>query len=153
MLRATRQVGMKQTDDPPISPDVLWGEQISLARRSGGLWVPFEKGRIRTILMPQYRLTALNMEDPRIHEGLRVSIEAITRMSSITRKTGVRFMIVLIPTKELVFFDTFGGNADVKLRSVTELVDEEQTMWTELKNELRARGMSYIDVLPALRNL
>src|SRR5215471_1532702 len=72
-------------------------------------------------------------------------------MSSITRKTGVRFMIVLIPTKELVFFDTFGGNADVKLRSVTELVDEEQTMWTELKNELRARGMSYIDVLPALR--
>jgi hypothetical protein len=150
MLRAARRVVLKKTVHN-VPPDVLWGEQVSLARRSGGLWIPFAKVRVRTIFVPQVRLTALRMEDPRIHEGLRVSVEAIRRMSSIAQNAGVRFMVVLIPTKERVFFDTFGGDTDGALRPVTELAHEEQEMLTELKNELGVSGISYIDVLPALR--
>jgi hypothetical protein len=150
LLRAARRVVMKNTV-PTVSPDVPWSEQVSLARKSGGLWVPFEKVRVRTIFTPQVRLAALKMEDPRIHEGLRVSVEAIKRMSSITQNAGVRFMVVLIPTKEHVFFDTFGGDTDGTLQAVTKLAHEEQEMLTELKNELRVNDISYIDVLPALR--
>jgi len=150
LLRAARRAVTKKTL-PTISPDVPWSQQVSLARRSRGLWVPFEKVPVRTIFTPQVRLTALKMEDPRIHEGLRVSVEAIRRMSSITQNTGVHFMVVLIPTKERVFFDTFGGDTDGTLRAITELAHNEQEMLTELKNELRVSGISYIDVLPALR--
>jgi hypothetical protein len=149
LLRAARRVVTTQTVYT-VSPDVLWSEQVSLAPRSGGAWVPFERGRVRTILTPQYRLAALNMEDPRIREGLRVSIEAVRRMSSMTQNTGVRFTTVLIPTKELAFYDTFGDDADGALGAVAEVAHEEQKMWTELKNELRVSGISYIDTLPAL---
>ena len=38
-----------------------------------------------------------------------------------------------------------------QLQALTELAHEEQTMWTEIKNKLQVSGMSYIDVLPALR--
>ncbi len=149
MLRAGKRVVMEKSART-VSPDDYWSEQVSVARRSGGLWIPFEKGRVRTIFVPQYRLTALKMEDPRIREGLRVSVEAIRRMTSITQNAGLRFTLVLIPTKELVFFDAFGGDADWSLPAVTALAHEEQKMWTELKNELRVSNVAYIDVLPAL---
>ncbi|MBZ5634672.1 MAG: hypothetical protein LAO55_16235 [Acidobacteriia bacterium] len=106
---------------------------------------------MRTVLVPEYRLSALKMEDPRIHEGLRTSIEALTRMASIAQDTDARFTIVLIPTKELVFYDTFGGGGNGALLAVAQLAQEEQKMWNELKKELHLRGISYIDTLPALR--
>ena len=140
VLRAVRRA---VTDEP-------WNEQVSQARRSGGLWVPFEKGRIRTVLVPQYRFVALNMEDPRIREGLRVSIEAMRRMSNISQKSGVHFTVVLIPTKELVFFETFRDDRDGALVAVKQLANEEQQMLAEFKNQLRLSGISYVDMLPAL---
>ena len=150
MLRPAWRIVMKKTVHT-VSPDALWSEQASLARKSGGAWVPFEKEGVKTIFTPQVRFLALNMEDPRIHEGLRVSVASIKRMSSITQNAGMHFMVVIIPTKERVFFDRFGGNADGTPRAVTELADQEQEMLTELKNELRVSGISYVDVLPALR--
>jgi hypothetical protein len=134
-----------------VSQDELWNEKASLAQQSRGLWIPFEKGPVRTILVPQYRLFALNLQDPRIREGLRVSIEALKRMSTIAQGAGLRFLVVLIPTKELVFFDTFGGDTDRRLLPVLELAHEEQEMSAELKNELRLSGISYADMLPPLR--
>lgn len=140
LLRAVRRA---VTDEP-------WNEQLSQARRSGGLWVPFEKGRVRTVLVPDYRFVALNMEDPRIREGLRVSIEAMRRMSNISQKSGVHFTVVLIPTKELVFFETFRDDRDGALVAVKQLANEEQQMLAEFKNQLRSSGISYVDMLPAL---
>jgi hypothetical protein len=151
LARAARQVASDKTARA-LSPDERWGEQVSLARRSRGGWIPFEKGHARTILAPAYRLTALKMEDPRIHEGLRVSIGAIKKMSSLAQKSGVHFMVALIPTKELVFFDASGIGSNGALATVVELARQEQLMWTEVKNQLRLSGISYVDMLPPLRD-
>jgi hypothetical protein len=130
----------------------LWNEQLIEARKSGGLWIPFQKGRIRTILVPQYRFVALKMEDPRIREGFHISVEAIRRMSSIAQENGVRFTVVLIPTKERAFFEAFAGDSDGQLVTVKGLAAEEAMMSDELKSDLRLNGIPCIDVLPALRD-
>jgi hypothetical protein len=149
LLRATRRVVL-QYRDGALAADTTWSQQVNRAQRSNGLWKLFERGSIRTVLVPEYRLSALKMEDIRIHEGLRISVEALTRMASITEETGARFTIVLIPTKELVFYDTFGGG-DGALPAIAQLAQEEQKMWSELKREVHLKGVSYIDMLPALR--
>jgi hypothetical protein len=149
MLRATRRA-LQEEKVHVVSGDALWAEKLSIARKSGGKWIPFQRGQARTILFPEYRLPALNLEDPRIHEGLQVSVRAISRAAGIARKAGIHFTVLLIPTKQLVFFNAFGGNADPELRPVSKLAREETEMWTELKNDLRTRGISYIDALPSL---
>jgi len=146
MLRAVKRM-LKPVG--AATPDQAWNEILGKARKSHGLWIPFEKGRIRTILMPTYRLAALQIQDPRIREGLRVSIEAMKRMSMIAEKGGVRFTIAMIPTKELVFFDAFGSPA--ALSPVAQLASEEQKMRAEFRSEVCSRGISCIDLLPALR--
>ena len=106
---------------------------------------------MRTILTPDYRLAVVNLEDPRIREGLRVSIELMKRMSAIAQRDGAQFTIVLIPTKELVFLDTFGVVSPDALTPLAKLGRNEQEVWREIKNELHKSGISYVDVLPALR--
>jgi hypothetical protein len=149
MLRATKRVVAKDFAADP-SPDSQWTQILSRARISGGFSIPFERGTTRTVLVPQYRLAGLNMEDPRIREGLRLSMEAIRRMAMAARNGGSRFAVVLVPTKDLVFFETFGPNSDGALSGVVELAREERKMWTQAKNELRSNGIDYVDVLPAL---
>jgi hypothetical protein len=92
------------------------------------------------------------MNDPRIHEGLRLSIEAIRRMSRITQPQNVRFMAALIPTKEFVFFAAFRGKLNNVSAPLAELARREEIMWTEVKKELDASGVAYAELLPALRD-
>jgi hypothetical protein len=135
-----------------VGSDALWAKVVGEARTTGGKWVPFEQGPVRTILTPDYRLAVVNLEDPRIREGLRVSIELMKRMSAIAQRDGAHFTIVLIPTKELVFLDTFGVVSPDALTPLAKLGRNEQEMSREIKNELHKSGLSYVDVLPALRD-
>src|SRR5262249_33109039 len=52
---------------------------------------------------PRYRLAALDVNDPRIAEGLEISLRAIERMSRRAAEKGACFAVVTIPTKEFVY--------------------------------------------------
>ena len=151
LLRAVKAVAITTNYFRSVGSDALWAKVVGEARTTGGKWVPFEQGPVRTILTPDYRLAVVNLEDPRIREGLRVSIELMKRMSAIAQRDGAHFAIVLIPTKELVFLDTFGVVSPDALTPLAKLGRNEQEVWREIKNELHKSGISYVDVLPALR--
>jgi hypothetical protein len=146
LVRATRRAVVKKSASN-VSPDELWAQQTQLAAKSGGLWIPFSNEKARTIFMPQYRLNALNMEDPRIQEGLRISIDAIKRMDRMAHNAGVNLTVIFIPTKELVFFDAFDAEA---LQPLTELVQQEKWMWAKLAGEIG--DIPHVDMLPVLRD-
>jgi lysophospholipase L1-like esterase len=152
LLRAVKAVAVNTNYFRSVGSDALWAKVVGEARTTGGKWVPFEQGPVRTILTPDYRLAVVNLEDPRIREGLRVSIELMKRMSAIAQRDGAHVTIVLIPTKELVFLDTFGVVSPDALTPLAKLGRNEQEMWREIKNELHKSGLSYVDVLPALRD-
>ncbi len=60
---------------------------------------------------------------------------------------GVRFLVVLIPTKETVFRDLWQNPAS-SYRSLTE---NEERMWRTTKTFLERHGIEYLDALSALR--
>jgi hypothetical protein len=129
------------------SDDEAWMKLRSAAELSRGKWDVFESPQLRTIFVPEYRLAALNQEDPRIKEGHRICLEAIGNMNDELSKGDVDFLVVLIPTKELVF------SPQLKTPSVAfrELVTNEEQVWEATRQYLKENDISFVDTLAALR--
>jgi hypothetical protein len=105
----------------------------------------------RTILTPRYRLAVLNPQDPRVEEGLRLSLEAIRYMHDRVLESGARFLVLLIPTKELVFKDLLAAHGAVP-ESLRELAEAEEAVTERIKQFLDGEGIEHVDALPSLRS-
>ena len=95
-----------------------------------------------------------DLADPRIAEGLRLTLVSIAAQSEHARAKGARFAVLLIPTKELAFQPTVAGSsvvASAKFRTFRTLTAHEATFWDTIRAELTRYGIPYIDVLPMLR--
>ncbi len=103
----------------------------------------------RTILTPKHRLRALDDHDPRIRLGFEAMRAALLRMAEKCRSRGIRFLVVLVPTKESVFW------VRVKNPSIhpglSEQVSTEHRLRGELMTALVERRIEFIDLLDALR--
>ena len=64
----------------------------------------FDGGEWRTILTAPYRNRVLDDRDPRIRAGFDVAREAVNRMAQRCKAERVEFLVVLIPTKEMAFY-------------------------------------------------
>jgi hypothetical protein len=108
-----------------------------------------ENQNIKTILTPGYRLAVLNLDDARISEGLDISLKSFRLMDRMCRAQGIRFYLVLIPTKESVFRVSAQGIDDV---TYTSLLHQERLMWEKTKNFLQANDIPHIDAQPDLQD-
>ncbi len=105
-----------------------------------------------TIFTPRYRLAANDLEDPRIREGLNVSLRAIERMSWRVVEKGGCFAVVMIPTKEFVY-GTAGDNPASRAPSRTtflRLLEQERAVWSLTRDYLTGKGIAHVEVAPAL---
>lgn len=102
----------------------------------------------RTILTAPYRNLVIDDRDPRIRLGFEVSREATIRMAQRCREAGVEFVVLLIPTKEMVF------STHVKVPKehprLEELIANETRLRREWIQALQARSIRYVDALDAL---
>ena len=127
------------------SEDDAWSLERARAARDRRMIV-HEKGPLRTVFTPRYRLLAVNSKDPRIVEGHRVACEALRRMNIRAREAGIRFVVALIPTKERVFA-THAGSVD---EAFDRQVAEERAWNEKTRVYLDSLGIEYVDLLPAL---
>ena len=112
---------------------------------------PIECGKFCTVLTPDHRLCAVNLNDPRIAEGHRLSLEAIRLMDKRTRMANIDFIVLLIPTKELVFKNVVYETGQTIPDVYKTLIDNEELLWHRTKAYLKNQGIDYIDSLPVLR--
>jgi hypothetical protein len=129
------------------SEESTWSAATQYARERPAQCMIFDDGRFKTIFTPAYRLAALDLRDARVREGHRLALEAIARMGRLATEREVRFVVVLIPTKELVF-------RDLVLRPPQDyraLVENEEAFWAATVAFLEERDIEWLDALPALR--
>lgn len=107
----------------------------------------FKNNQFRTVFTSEYRFSALNLNDPRIAEGHKIALRAIQRMNEHASEGNIRFIVVLIPTKELVF-QKLWSNPSPTYRNLTE---NEVVFWKITKDFLERNGIVYIDTLSVLR--
>lgn len=137
----------KAKEEPPTAED-KWKKAQSFAAKYSKYALAFSDETARTVFTSEYRLAALNLEDPRIREGQRISMEAIGEMKQLANRDGVRFIVLLIPTKELVF-SRKAKNVDSG--SYHKLLHNEQQFWKDTKEYFKNNDIEYIDSLKALQ--
>ena len=103
----------------------------------------------RTVLTAPYRHVALNLDDPRIDEGLHISLSALRAAANACHKNGARPIVVLLPTKELVFSRSVPRIEDHP--GLAELISQERAARDIVQKHLAQHGIECIDALPALQ--
>ncbi len=135
---------------PPIGRKDM--QTSSAANGESDLFLPFSDGQLLTVFNPSYRLLAVDRSDPRIQEGFRLSMEAMRIMAQKTRENDVRFAVLLIPTKELVFKQAVMAAMGDRTDAVySRLISVEEKLLADVKEFLAGQGIPVIDSLEALR--
>jgi hypothetical protein len=101
---------------------------------------------------PRTRLGAVDLEDPRIQEGLRISQVVLAEMHDTAVEREIRFVLALIPTKERVFGDYLLEVEHAETLAIVErLIENEDRSRAAIRGFAEARGIEVIDLLPPLK--
>jgi len=111
----------------------------------------YTKGRISTVFTTAYRLLALNLNEPRIAEGLRLTKKMLILTKAKTDKSGVRLLILMIPTKELVYAEAMRELKGYLDETYTELVEMETRSRNEIVSFCDENGIKYVDTMLLLQ--
>lgn len=111
-----------------------------------------QKHKIRAGFTPLTRLSVLNLDDPRVMEGLRLTLELFRQMNDVCSKNDIAFVVALIPTKESVFADYIGNNPNIRnAKVIDQVISKERQINQLVKKYLDEHQILYIDLLPALQ--
>jgi lysophospholipase L1-like esterase len=127
-----------------------WESAAAHAKSGPTYEQPFQAGAVRTVFTPAYRLFAMDLDDPRIAEGLRISLESIRRMKERADRAGVPFLVLLLPTKELAFQSAAAGTA-ADAGDYRKCIEKEMRARERTVEFLKAAGIAFIDPVPALQ--
>jgi hypothetical protein len=105
---------------------------------------------VRTVLTTAYRLTALDLDDTRIAEGLRIT--KLT-LGSIGQKTEGRanLFILMIPTKELVYAEVMRHDGRLN-GNYARVVEMETKARQDVNSWCAENKIRCIDALPAMQS-
>jgi hypothetical protein len=106
-----------------------------------------------TILTPGYRAQAVELADPRVAEGLRLTLAVLDQLRARSAAAGAGLQVLLIPTKERVLSDVVDEQVAEVPSSYRRLVQHEDELRQRLRAELADRQIGLIDALPALQAL
>jgi len=108
---------------------------------------------ITTGFTPDKRLEGLDLNDSEVAEGLRLTLELFNRMNEISRENGVKFLVLLIPTKESVFSNFIMNNNELANSAKIDLLINNERLVSEIvKKYFNQHSIDYIDLLDPLRN-
>lgn len=111
----------------------------------------FISENVKTMFTPRYRLVALDLGEPHVVEGLRLTLNALRVTKSAMTSRGIRYIVMFIPTKELVFANLVYSNNLPLSDDYKKLVDMEKLFWSLAKQYCSLHNIETIDVLPTLR--
>ena len=94
----------------------------------------------------------LQQKNAAVREGMRITFELLERMNRDCEAQGCQLVVVLIPTKELVFAEYLLRQPQLRLRDVVEdVIAHEAQARQRVVEFLGQNGILYVDALPLLR--
>jgi hypothetical protein len=115
-------------------------------------WVRIDQENIREAFRPAGLAERLDQQNARVQEGMRITFRLLGEMNDLCAKRGCRFVLLAIPTKEMVFAEYLERSEHRHLHdAVVKLIGNERLARERLFKYLDAANVDYIDALPALR--
>lgn len=107
---------------------------------------------IQEAFLPTGILRRLDQSHESVREGMRITFKLLAEMNDISRKAGARFVVAVIPSKEMVFAEHFEANPTIPLSDViAKLLPNEREAREKTFAALSQAGIEYVDTLPMLR--
>lgn len=151
LLRSLKNLILSQLYKSEESNNDNWESAKQYAMNRSERYQIFDNGEIKTVFISNYHSCAINLDDPRIVEGFRISLEAIRLINERTKEANITFIALLIPTKEMVFKDIVYKNSSNMPQTYKILIENEELFWQKTKTFLQNQEIYFIDTLPALR--
>ncbi len=107
---------------------------------------------ISTGFTPDRRLKGLDLSRGEVREGLELSLELFNSMNELAERNDMRFLVVIIPTKESVFSAYIEGRKDLDPSArIDRLIESERRVDKIVKTYFNEHGIEYVDVLDPLK--
>ncbi len=126
-----------------------WSRNVQWSRRHPKTST-LEVDNQRTILTPAYRCALLDASDKRIDAGLKLTLEALSRISERCEARDVEMVVAIIPTKEWVYDPIIESREEYP--GMMELVARESNIMETISKFLREREIDFLNVGFSLRS-
>lgn len=101
---------------------------------------------------PKAVLFGLDQGSPNVREGMRITFELLKQTNDICQQNYVQFLIVVIPTKEMVFSEYLEHNSALPLSdAIDKLLANERLARAETFKFMTDNHIASVDPLPALQ--
>jgi hypothetical protein len=109
--------------------------------------------QLNTVFLdPKYYVTGMNLQDPRIVEGMRITEAVLRTTKQELNSLGIRFVVVLVPTKHTVYAELMQTQQSQVPDSYFELVEMERRLTDEFTSFLRSENIEFVTTTSALRS-
>jgi hypothetical protein len=107
----------------------------------------YRDNNVQTFFTPAYRQLVVDTNSPMIQEGIRISKQQIAEMKDLLTGSDIELLVMLIPTKEMVYAPYLESLND----AYSLLVEQETQIRSEMMAFFDESDIAYVDTLPALR--
>jgi hypothetical protein len=108
--------------------------------------------QVEEAFIPGAVLRGLDQRSPSVVEGMRLTLQLLQHMSDLCARNHVRFIVAVIPTKELVYARDLEHNPALPMsETVAEVIANQRIARRALFDALDAQRIRYIDLLPAMQ--
>lgn len=137
-----------------ILPRVSLWEQDRLAAQAAPdrlmTWTDPSKPSVRTIFVPQARLSVLDPQLTSVQEGLRMTKRSFEAIKEIADSRGTRLLVILIPTKERAYCRYLRDSGVRIPNALGRLCDAEAQIKEDLVQFFAEKKIAHIDVTRAM---
>ena len=138
----------------PLAARFIGSAQIANAARFNDLATTLvvDDKNIAEAFLPKSPLRGLDQGEESVQEGMRITLKILKDMHELTAKNNAEFIVLVIPTKEMVYSDYLEGNQNLKLADVIhKLLSQERMARQKVFSFLDEANIRYVDALPSLK--
>lgn len=107
---------------------------------------------ISTGFTPDRRLKGLDLSNPEVREGLRLTLDFFNNMKRIANENKIDFLVVIIPTKETVYSDLISQSGELaNSYELTKLIQSEEVVNKVVRTYFTDHGIPFVDVLEPMK--
>jgi len=126
-------------------------DSLKRTARGSDYFLAVEHGDLRTLLSPGRLLKGVDPNDPRFQEGRRICFESIRKMHEAVKAVKKDFLVLIVPSKDLVFEDTIRKAGIGTTDTFESAVGAEKQLLQDFKKFLKDAGIRFVDALPILQ--
>jgi hypothetical protein len=93
----------------------------------------------------------LDLKDPRVKEGLLISLEIFVKMKAYCLEHPIQLLVAMIPTKESVYAGYLENDPAVENTAIKSLLTNERRVTAIVKAFFEDHGIPYVNLLPQLQ--